>query len=256
MGNDFDLSEESGPGVRIKNCYKIEKKKIGETQTTNEIVKREQKKRKDGRRIKECIVENDLVNETKLSSSVDALMHEKRFTTKQENDYQRKRSKLNNLLFQLEAKKKTKNIKEIQDDIKEINGVVGKFKQQNETNQYISKHFKNTKKVSESNERYRNATISQIQRRLVANARERSRVHALSNAFNLLRTSIPSYSPEQKLSKLTILRVAINYISALEEILVDDNPSSMRNFAGFVDECTCILQTEYGRSKFLNHHDR
>ena len=44
------------------------------------------------------------------------------------------------------------------------------------------------------------------QRRLVANARERTRVHTIGSAFEELRAQIPSYSCNQKLSKLAILR--------------------------------------------------
>ena len=50
---------------------------------------------------------------------------------------------------------------------------------------------------------YKNLTR---ERRLVANARERTRVHTISSAFDELRAQIPSYSCNQKLSKLAILR--------------------------------------------------
>jgi Helix-loop-helix DNA-binding domain. len=99
------------------------------------------------------------------------------------------------------------------------------------------------------NNRYSKLNNNQLQRRLVANARERSRVHALSNAFDALRSTIPSYSSEQKLSKLTILRVAINYIDALTQLLAPKTPITQRRFERCVDECTAVLQTEYGRSK-------
>lgn len=109
---------------------------------------------------------------------------------------------------------------------------------------------KPNKRTLSTNERYSKLTSTQLQRRLIANARERSRVHALSNAFDALRCTIPSYSTEQKLSKLTILRVAINYINALVQVL---NPApsfeDQRDFKRYVDECTDVLQTEYGRSK-------
>ena len=100
-----------------------------------------------------------------------------------------------------------------------------------------------------TNERYSKLSDSQLQRRLVANARERSRVHALSNAFEALRGTIPSYSHDQKLSKLTILRVAINYIDALTQLLAPKTPDSERRFNQCVEECTSVLQTEYGRSR-------
>lgn len=110
---------------------------------------------------------------------------------------------------------------------------------------------KTNKRSQNATKRYSSLTSSQLQRRLVANARERSRVHALSTAFNSLRCAIPSYSTEQKLSKLTILRVAINYINALEQILIEEPPVERTdtNFARYVNECSNVLHTEYGRSK-------
>ena len=100
-----------------------------------------------------------------------------------------------------------------------------------------------------TNARYSKLSNSQLQRRLVANARERSRVHALSNAFDSLRESIPSYSSEQKLSKLTILRVAINYIDALTQLLAPKTPDTEDRFERCVEECTAVLQNEYGRTR-------
>ena len=110
---------------------------------------------------------------------------------------------------------------------------------------------KRNKRTITTQQRYSTLSSAQLQRRLVANARERSRVHALSNAFDALRATIPSYSSEQKLSKLTILRVAINYIKALQEIIkMDEEPyTSSANFEAYIAECSSVLQTEYGRSK-------
>ncbi|XP_065667564.1 basic helix-loop-helix transcription factor amos [Hydra vulgaris] len=234
----YNSNDECAP----KTVYKIETEEI---EIKQEISKEYKKRRKAINR--EDADSNNRSNEN-VSPLADTSIKEKKITLNEKNDYQRKRSKLNNILFRLEKRKKTENThEELRTELKELDE-----KLHDKSNQNIFKKRKNTNKNSESKEYEQK--VSQIQRRLVANARERSRVHALSNAFNLLRTSIPSYSPEQKLSKLTILRVAINYISALEEIL-NDNPS-IQNFAGFVDECTCILQTEYGRSKFLNYQDK
>ncbi|XP_004205814.2 uncharacterized protein LOC101241277 [Hydra vulgaris] len=236
----YNSNDERAP----KTVYKIETEEI---EVKQEMSKEYKKRRKAINR--EDADSNNRSNEN-VSPLADTSIKEKKITLNEKNDYQRKRSKLNNILFRLEKRKKTENTHEkLRTEIKELDE---KLHEQDKPNQNIFKKRKNTNKNSESKEHEQK--VSQIQRRLVANARERSRVHALSNAFNLLRTSIPSYSPEQKLSKLTILRVAINYISALEEIL-NDNPS-IHNFAGFVDECTCILQTEYGRSKFLNYQDK
>jgi atonal protein 8 len=53
------------------------------------------------------------------------------------------------------------------------------------------------------------------ERRIEANARERTRVHTISAAFDTLRRSVPAYSHNQKLSKLSVLRIACAYIAAL-----------------------------------------
>lgn len=86
-------------------------------------------------------------------------------------------------------------------------------------------------------------------RRLVANARERSRIHIMSEAFECLRRAVPCYSSDQKLSKLAILRLATSYISALSNLAeTDTSAQSLKHFADCVDQCTQALQSE-GRSK-------
>ena len=56
-------------------------------------------------------------------------------------------------------------------------------------------------------------------RRVKANARERSRMHGLNDALDILRKHVPCYSKTQKLSKIETLRLARNYISVLADIL-------------------------------------
>ncbi|XP_055506725.1 transcription factor atoh8 [Leucoraja erinacea] len=87
-------------------------------------------------------------------------------------------------------------------------------------------------------------------RRLLANARERSRVHTISAAFEALRKQVPCYSYGQKLSKLAILRIACNYILSLATLADLDYSSDHSNmsFAECVEQCTKTLQAE-GRSK-------
>eukprot|EP00058_Branchiostoma_floridae_P010584 XP_002596072.1 hypothetical protein BRAFLDRAFT_66197 [Branchiostoma floridae] len=87
-------------------------------------------------------------------------------------------------------------------------------------------------------------------KRIVANARERSRVHTISAAFESLRRAVPSYSYNQKLSKLAILRVACSYITALACLNGQDysRHRASLEFAQCVDQCTRTLQME-GRSR-------
>lgn len=56
------------------------------------------------------------------------------------------------------------------------------------------------------------------ERRIEANARERTRVHTISAAFETLRKCVPAYANNQKLSKLSVLRIACSYIMTLSRI--------------------------------------
>lgn len=95
-------------------------------------------------------------------------------------------------------------------------------------------------------------------RRLLANARERTRVHTISAAFEALRKQVPCYSYGQKLSKLAILRIACNYILSLAHLAELDysphgnqphgNQHGNLTFRECVEQCTRTLQAE-GRSK-------
>ncbi|XP_069033666.1 transcription factor atoh8 [Embiotoca jacksoni] len=87
-------------------------------------------------------------------------------------------------------------------------------------------------------------------RRLLANARERTRVHTISAAFEALRKQVPCYSYGQKLSKLAILRIACNYILSLAQLAEQDYSSDHNSlsFSQCVEQCTRTLQAE-GRSK-------
>uniref|UniRef100_A0A3B4VJ86 Atonal bHLH transcription factor 1a n=1 Tax=Seriola dumerili TaxID=41447 RepID=A0A3B4VJ86_SERDU len=59
----------------------------------------------------------------------------------------------------------------------------------------------------------------QKQRRVAANARERRRMHGLNHAFDELRSVIPAFDNDKKLSKYETLQMAQIYINALAELL-------------------------------------
>lgn len=84
------------------------------------------------------------------------------------------------------------------------------------------------------------------QRRIEANARERSRVHTISAAFEALRRAVPAYADNQKLSKLAILRIAAAYIVALARLNERDYSCDQRapSFAECIDLCTRTIQAE------------
>lgn len=107
-----------------------------------------------------------------------------------------------------------------------------------------SSQLMNAQNMRPSQQRnYKNMTR---ERRIEANARERTRVHTISAAFDTLRKSIPSYSNTQKLSKLSVLRVACSYILTLSRIVGDDySPDhSEPSIGDCIEEVTKTIQTE------------
>lgn len=94
---------------------------------------------------------------------------------------------------------------------------------------------------SSSRREQRNYKNMTRERRIEANARERTRVHTISAAFDTLRKAIPSYSHNQKLSKLSVLRIACSYIMTLSNIVQDDDKNKT---AEGVDLITKTIQRE------------
>lgn len=94
-----------------------------------------------------------------------------------------------------------------------------------------------------SQRNYKNMTR---ERRIEANARERTRVHTISAAYDTLRKSIPSYSNTQKLSKLSVLRVACSYILTLSRMTGEDFSADQSEPAvqDCIDAVTRTIQTE------------
>ena len=72
--------------------------------------------------------------------------------------------------------------------------------------------------------------------RVAANMRERRRMIHLNDAFECLRTTIPSFPYEKKLSRIQTLRLAIDYISFMTELL-----------HGNTDPYACMPQNHYAR---------
>ncbi|XP_024946940.1 protein atonal homolog 8 isoform X2 [Cephus cinctus] len=90
---------------------------------------------------------------------------------------------------------------------------------------------------------YKNMTR---ERRIEANARERTRVHTISAAFDTLRRAIPAYSHNQKLSKLSVLRIACSYIMTLSKIANTPEGESANgtSLGACVDLVSRTIQTE------------
>ncbi|EDO48977.1 predicted protein, partial [Nematostella vectensis] len=62
-----------------------------------------------------------------------------------------------------------------------------------------------------------------LKKRLLVNARERERMRVLNNAFQSLRDALPCYIADGHMAKITTLRLAINYIKALTDVLRDES---------------------------------
>ena len=58
-----------------------------------------------------------------------------------------------------------------------------------------------------------------LHKRLLVNARERERMRVLNKAFEALRDALPCYIADGHMAKITTLRLAINYIKALTDVL-------------------------------------
>lgn len=94
----------------------------------------------------------------------------------------------------------------------------------------------------------RNYKSMSRQRRIEANARERTRVHTISAAFESLRRAVPAYAHNQKLSKLAILRIASAYIVALACLNNNNQGEGDPAMPECVEQCTRTIQAE-GRSR-------
>lgn len=84
------------------------------------------------------------------------------------------------------------------------------------------------------------------ERRIEANARERTRVHTISAAFDSLRRAVPAYSHNQKLSKLSVLRIAASYILTLSRVLGEDYSAdqSQPSIEECIDNVSNTIQSE------------
>lgn len=103
---------------------------------------------------------------------------------------------------------------------------------------------KNTGLQSRPQQRnYKNMTR---ERRIEANARERTRVHTISAAYETLRRAVPAYASSQKLSKLSVLRVACSYILTLSRMTGQDYSSdeSEPTIADCIEAISSTIQTE------------
>ena len=95
--------------------------------------------------------------------------------------------------------------------------------------------------------------------RQAANQRERRRMKAINEAFERLQSHIPTLPYEKKLSKVDTLRLAINYIRFLDQILISID-SFQGNSATFLSgtpqafQHSFPLQSTYSTTNATNHY--
>ncbi|XP_040572990.1 uncharacterized protein [Lepeophtheirus salmonis] len=86
-----------------------------------------------------------------------------------------------------------------------------------------------TSKMGRSKSAKKRRRIASIAQRRAANIRERRRMYNLNEAFDRLRTKVPTFAYEKRLSRIETLRLAITYISFMDEILSGDGRVNNNN---------------------------
>lgn len=92
----------------------------------------------------------------------------------------------------------------------------------------------------------------QKQRRVAANARERRRMHGLNHAFDELRSVIPAFDNDKKLSKYETLQMAQIYINALADLLqgpAGSGSSSSGSSGDSSPKCDVMLSSDGERDR-------
>ena len=92
-----------------------------------------------------------------------------------------------------------------------------------------------------------------IRTRSAANFRERRRMQCLNEAFEGLRTHIPSLPYEKRLSKVDTLKLAICYIKFLADLIKDDEEKkrSSNSATNQNSEKIIIYNTTFGKFLFF-----
>ncbi|XP_060532077.1 helix-loop-helix protein delilah-like [Cylas formicarius] len=119
----------------------------------------------------------------------------------------------------------------------------------------LETHSKQINK-SHAKQKQKAAPLSKY-RRKTANARERNRMREINQAFETLRMVIPhmqapTTSSNEKLTKITTLRLAMKYINALSSAL--NNPMESEFVSTDYSDLDCLLLESDGESLSLSDH--
>lgn len=85
-----------------------------------------------------------------------------------------------------------------------------------------SSYTQDSTELGKTRKRRKRHPEQQVHQRQAANQRERKRMLSINDAFEGLRTHIPTLPYEKRLSKVDTLRLAIGYISFLTELVQTD----------------------------------
>ena len=73
----------------------------------------------------------------------------------------------------------------------------------------------------------RRRRVTTMAQRRAANIRERRRMFSINEAFDELKTKVPTFSYEKRLSRIETLRLAIMYISFMTDIIKGKDPKDI-----------------------------
>lgn len=110
---------------------------------------------------------------------------------------------------------------------------------QTKTNIKFHFHFMFTSLDCSKPRRSNNINL-QSQQRQAANMRERRRMQNINEAFEGLRSHIPTLPYEKKLSKVDTLKLAISYINFLGEMVRKDRTGQETDISGIPRQCNKI----------------
>ncbi|XP_055506389.1 pancreas transcription factor 1 subunit alpha [Leucoraja erinacea] len=118
----------------------------------------------------------------------------------------------------------------------------------------VSPQFRATDGAAKRRRRIRSEVEMQHLRQ-AANVRERRRMQSINDAFEGLRTHIPTLPYEKRLSKVDTLRLAIGYINFLTELVQSDMPLGNPNNDPTVQPKKVIICHRVARSPSPNDPD-
>ncbi|KAK4887143.1 hypothetical protein RN001_003414 [Aquatica leii] len=116
----------------------------------------------------------------------------------------------------------------------------------------------NLKPLKSSKPKQKPAPLSKY-RRKTANARERSRMREINQAFETLRKAVPQHmsianvGTNEKLTKITTLKLAMKYISSLSATLNSTETTNV-DFLSDYSDLDCLLLESDGESLPLSDH--